>query len=92
MIANPRALLLDEVSPGLSPLAVDGVYASLARLKGAITLVIVEQDLTRAMGFADRLICMAEGVKQLEGPCADLTRAQVTDACFGAHKSGVAHA
>jgi len=97
LIANPRVLLLDEVSLGLSPVAVDGVYQSLARLKGAITLVIVEQDLTRAMGFADRLICMAEGVKELEGPCAGLTRAQVTEAYFGIHKSidtgaGVAHA
>ena len=92
LIANPRVLLLDEVSLGLSPLAVEGVYQSLARLKGAITLVIVEQDLTRAMAFADRLVCMAEGVKELDGPCAGMTRAQVTDAYFGLHKAGATHA
>lgn len=92
LIANPRVLLLDEVSLGLSPVAVEGVYQSLDRLKGAMTLVIVEQDLTRAMGFADRLICMAEGVKELDSPCAGLTRARVTDAYFGIHKAGVAHA
>lgn len=92
LIANPRVLLLDEVSLGLSPVAVDGVYTSLTRIKGAISLVIVEQDLTRAMGFADRLICIAEGVKELDSPCAGLTREQVTDAYFGIHKAGATHA
>jgi branched-chain amino acid transport system ATP-binding protein len=92
LIANPRVLLLDEVSLGLSPMAVEGVYQSLEQLKGQITLILVEQDLTRAMGFAERLICLAEGALELQGPCAGLTRAQVTDAYFGIHKAGVAHA
>jgi len=87
LIANPRVLLLDEVSLGLSPVAVDGVYQSLERLRGQMTLILVEQDLTRAMAFADRLICLAEGVLELEGACGDLTRAQVTDAYFGIHKT-----
>lgn len=86
LIGNPRVLLLDEVSLGLSPVAVDGVYQSLERLRGQMTLIIVEQDLTRAMGFADRLVCLAEGEPKLQGACADLTRAQVTDAYFGIHK------
>lgn len=86
LISNPRILLLDEVSLGLSPVAVDGVYQSLERLKGQMTLILVEQDLTRAMGFADHLVCLAEGVLELQGTCAELTRAQVTDAYFGIHK------
>lgn len=92
LIANPEVLLLDEVSLGLSPVAVDGLYRSLDGLKGRMTLVVVEQDLTRAMGFADRLVCMAEGVLELDGPPSSLTRQAITDAYFGIHKSGVNHA
>jgi branched-chain amino acid transport system ATP-binding protein len=87
LIANPSVLLLDEVSLGLSPVAVEGLYASLTGLKGHVTLLVVEQDLTRAMGFASHLICMAEGVLELEGPPASLTRQQITDAYFGIHKA-----
>ncbi len=86
LIANPRLLVLDEVSLGLSPAAVDGVYQSLARLKGQMTMILVEQDLTRAMGFADRLVCMAEGVLELDGAPGAVTRAQITQAYFGINK------
>lgn len=86
LITNPKVLLLDEVSLGLSPAAVEGVYQSLARLKGQITMIVVEQDLTRAMDFANRLICMAEGVLELDGSPDHLTRAQITAAYFGIHK------
>jgi branched-chain amino acid transport system ATP-binding protein len=87
LIANPSVLLLDEVSLGLSPVAVEGLYGSLAGLKGHVTLVVVEQDLTRAMRFASRLVCMAEGVLELDGTPATLTREQITDAYFGIHKA-----
>lgn len=90
LIANPSVLLLDEVSLGLSPAAVEGVYQSLEGLKGKMTMVIVEQDLTRAMAFASRLICMAEGVLELDGPPSSLTRAQITNAYFGIHKTAEA--
>jgi branched-chain amino acid transport system ATP-binding protein len=98
LIANPDVLLLDEVSLGLSPVAVDGVYQSLETLRGTMTMIVVEQDLTRAMKFAGRVICMAEGVLELDGAPKDLTRAQITDAYFGIHKTadttsgGAAHA
>lgn len=90
LVANPDILLLDEVSLGLSPAAVEGVYASLSTLKGKMTILIVEQDLTRAMSFAERLICMAEGVLELDGAPADLTRDQITNAYFGIHKAAEA--
>ena len=93
LMTNPELLLLDEVSLGLSPLAVDRVYASLATLQpGGVTIVLVEQDLTRALRFADRVICMLEGRIVLQGRAAELTRAEITDAYFGLHaanRSGV---
>jgi branched-chain amino acid transport system ATP-binding protein len=84
LIANPRLLLLDEVSLGLAPQAVEAVYRSLANViaQGA-TIVLVEQDLTRATSVADRVVCMLEGRLVLEGARNELTREQITEAYFG---------
>jgi branched-chain amino acid transport system ATP-binding protein len=84
LMTNPRLLVLDEVSLGLSPMAVDGVYSSLERLGSeGTTVVLVEQDLARAIRFSDRLLCMLEGRVVLEGRADSLTREQVTAAYFG---------
>jgi branched-chain amino acid transport system ATP-binding protein len=83
-MTNPRLLLLDEVSLGLAPIAVDAVYRSLETLiAGGATLVIVEQDLARAMRVAGRVSCMLEGRIVLEGRTRELTREQITEAYFG---------
>jgi branched-chain amino acid transport system ATP-binding protein len=69
---------------GLSPIAVDGVYSSLEGLgREGTTVVLVEQDLGRAIAFSDRLLCMLEGAVVLEGRADALTREQVTEAYFG---------
>jgi branched-chain amino acid transport system ATP-binding protein len=84
LMTNPRLLLLDEVSLGLAPIAVDAVYRSLdGLLSGGATLVLVEQDLARAMRVAGRLCCMLEGRIVLEGRADELTREQITEAYFG---------
>jgi branched-chain amino acid transport system ATP-binding protein len=84
LMTNPRLLLLDEVSLGLAPVAVDAVYDSLTRLLAAgTTVVLVEQDLERGMRIADRVICLLEGRIVLEGAAGALTREQVTAAYFG---------
>ncbi len=59
LMANPRVLLLDEVSLGLSPVAVQGVYDSLQALMATrTTLILVEQDLQRTFEVSDRIVCM----------------------------------
>jgi branched-chain amino acid transport system ATP-binding protein len=84
LMTNPRLLLLDEVSLGLAPRVVDGVYASLASLQEAgTTMLLVEQDLSRALRVATRVFCMLEGRLVLEGAAAELSREQVTEAYFG---------
>jgi branched-chain amino acid transport system ATP-binding protein len=89
LMTNPDLLLLDEVSLGLSPLAVDRVYAALAGVATAgATMVIVEQDLSRALGIASRIICMLEGRIVMEGSTRNLDRAQVTAAYFGLRDAG----
>ena len=87
LMTNPRLLLLDEVSLGLSPLAVDQVYASLGGLMGSgTTIIIVEQDLRRAISVSSRVICMLEGAIALEGASASLDRDAITAAYFGLHR------
>jgi branched-chain amino acid transport system ATP-binding protein len=88
LMTNPRLLLVDEVSLGLSPVAVDAVYSSLDHLThdDGATLVLVEQDLGRAMSVADRVICVLEGRIVLEAPSDGVTRDEVTAAYFGVHR------
>ncbi|MQT15139.1 ABC transporter ATP-binding protein [Segnochrobactrum spirostomi] len=84
LMTNPDVLLLDEVSLGLSPLVVDRVYEQLQGLIATgTTIVLVEQDLNRAMRVADRVLCMLEGAVVLEGAARDLTRDAITEAYFG---------
>jgi branched-chain amino acid transport system ATP-binding protein len=84
LLTNPRLLLLDEVSLGLAPIAVDGVYAALQPLfESDATIVLVEQDLSRALSVATRVVCMLEGRLVLSGAASELSREQVTDAYFG---------
>ena len=90
LMSNPDILLLDEVSLGLAPLVVDQVYASLQRLmQSGATIVLVEQDLSRAMAVADRIICMLEGRIVLQRPAQEVSREEITQAYFGMH--GVPH-
>jgi branched-chain amino acid transport system ATP-binding protein len=88
LMTNPKLLLLDEVSLGLAPIAVEAVYRSLTALmaEGA-TVVLVEQDIGRALGVATRLACMLEGRIILQANAKDLSREQVTEAYFGLQRA-----
>jgi branched-chain amino acid transport system ATP-binding protein len=84
LMSNPRLLLLDEVSLGLAPVVVDAVYKSLANvIEEGATVVLVEQDLTRALRVAGRVICLLEGRIVLEGEAKSLDRDRVVGAYFG---------
>ncbi|RWL86381.1 MAG: ABC transporter ATP-binding protein [Mesorhizobium sp.] len=84
LMSNPDLLLLDEVSLGLSPLVVDRVYASLQGLiSSGTTIVLVEQDLNRALSVSNKVICMLEGRVALAGDSKNVSRDEVTKAYFG---------
>ena len=65
------AIMLDEVSLGLSPAAVELAYEALHKVKEmGLAILVVEQDLTRALKTADELIVMCEGREMLRSkPC-----------------------
>jgi branched-chain amino acid transport system ATP-binding protein len=46
-------------------------------------LLLVEQDLTEALGIADHVLCLLEGRVALTGTPENLTQSQVLDAYFG---------
>ncbi|RWA77200.1 ABC transporter ATP-binding protein [Mesorhizobium sp. M1C.F.Ca.ET.193.01.1.1] len=87
LMSNPELLLLDEVSLGLSPLVVDRVYASLQGLiSSGTTIILVEQDLNRALSVSNKVICMLEGRIALTGDSKNVSREDVTKAYFGLHR------
>jgi branched-chain amino acid transport system ATP-binding protein len=84
LAAGPSLLLLDEISLGLAPVVVEGLYETLAGLRSSgATIVLVEQDLRRAMDACDDVVCLLEGRVALAAPVADVTRDQVVAAYFG---------
>jgi branched-chain amino acid transport system ATP-binding protein len=84
LMANPRLLLLDEVSLGLAPLVVRRIYQTLPEICAAgATVVVVEQDIGQALAAADRVYCLLEGRVALAGRPAELAREQITEAYFG---------
>jgi branched-chain amino acid transport system ATP-binding protein len=84
LMSNPRLLLLDEVSLGLAPVVVDAVYRSLVEvIQEGMTVLLVEQDLTRALRVAGRVICLLEGRVVLQGEAQSLDRDRVVAAYFG---------
>ena len=84
LMTNPELLLCDEISLGLAPIVIRDVYAALPGIRAEGTaLVIVEQDIKRALSLADRVYCLQEGRVTLEGRPSSLTREQIKLAYFG---------
>jgi len=84
LVANPRVLLLDELSLGLAPVVVQRIYAMLPQILGTgLTVLLVEQDVSQALAVASRVHCLLEGRTTLEGEPGDLTPDRVEAAYFG---------
>lgn len=86
LMANPLALLCDELSLGLSPAAVDVVYEALRTIRReGLTTVIVEQDIARALAASDNFACIRHGQIALVGKSAEADRSAISAAYFGTH-------
>jgi branched-chain amino acid transport system ATP-binding protein len=73
LMARPRLLLLDEPSLGLAPVVVDEVFDALARIGAqGVSILLVEQDVERALGLAARGYLLVEGRVAAEGSSAEL--------------------
>jgi branched-chain amino acid transport system ATP-binding protein len=84
LMANPDFIMFDEISLGLAPVIIKDIYASLPTvIAGGTGAIIVEQDITRALAVASRVICLQEGRISLEGRPSELDRATISNAYFG---------
>jgi branched-chain amino acid transport system ATP-binding protein len=73
LMAGPELLLLDEPSLGLAPMLVDQIFDLLARLREHhVTILLVEQNVHRALELADRAYVLVSGKIEREGPAAAL--------------------
>ncbi|MBX9844687.1 MAG: ABC transporter ATP-binding protein [Xanthobacteraceae bacterium] len=71
LMAEPKLLLIDELSLGLMPKMVDLCFDALAALrKDGVTILLVEQNTTRALDFADQVCVMTSGSLAFSGSAA----------------------
>ncbi|OCJ09001.1 ABC transporter ATP-binding protein [Rhizobium sp. AC44/96] len=85
LMSNPEVLLCDELSLGLAPVVIKDIYSAFSKIRAAgAAIVIVEQDIGQALKVADRVYCMMEGRITLSGRPAELDRADIHAAYFGA--------
>ncbi len=84
LVANPRVLLLDELSLGLAPAVVRRIYQTLPELLASgLTVLLVEQDVSQALRVATHIHCLLEGRTTLQGPPGGLTAEEIEGAYFG---------
>jgi len=85
LMSNPELLMLDELSLGLAPVVIKNIYELLPRITGrGLTVILVEQDVTRALASSNRFLCLQEGRVSLEGAPQQHSREAITRAYFGA--------
>lgn len=84
LMSNPDLVLFDELSLGLAPIVIKDIYAELPRITGnGMSAILVEQDVTRALGAASQFLCLAEGRVTLSGKPGEHDRDAISAAYFG---------
>jgi branched-chain amino acid transport system ATP-binding protein len=73
LMAEPRLLILDEPSLGLSPLLVEELFALIARIHAdGVAVLLVEQNVVQSLQLASRAYILAEGHCVMSGRSADI--------------------
>lgn len=75
LMSKPRLAIFDEISLGLAPVMVDRVYEALGKLReSGLTMLVVEQDVERALALADRAYVLERGSFALSGSASEVRR------------------
>lgn len=75
LMSRPRVLLLDEPSMGLSPIMVDKIFEVVKDVSSrGVTVLLVEQNASRALGIADRGYVMESGIVTMNGDAKELLK------------------
>lgn len=73
LMGEPRVLLLDEPSLGLSPLLVEQMFTLIKQInESGLAVILVEQNVIQSLAIANRAYVIAEGTIAMSGPAADL--------------------
>jgi branched-chain amino acid transport system ATP-binding protein len=73
LMAEPRLLILDEPSLGLSPILVEELFALISRVHAeGVTVLLVEQNVVQGLAIATRAYILAEGQCVMSGPAAEI--------------------
>lgn len=73
LMTDPKIVLMDEPSMGLSPLLVKEIFSIIEELhKSGITILLVEQNAKMALAVSDRAYVLETGTISMEGPAAEL--------------------
>jgi branched-chain amino acid transport system ATP-binding protein len=86
LMSQPEFLLLDEISFGLAPLMVKSLFEAIREIHQStgLTVLLVEQNVRKALELADRCYVVESGSVVTEGPAADLLSSkEIRDAYFG---------
>jgi branched-chain amino acid transport system ATP-binding protein len=85
LMAEPRLLMIDEVSLGLMPKVIDQIYAAIAALRAdGIAVLLVEQSTRRALEIADQVCVLESGRPVWRGSAAEARGSQaLIDAYLG---------
>jgi branched-chain amino acid transport system ATP-binding protein len=91
LMADPRLMLIDELSLGLAPIVIDEIFVALKQIRQhGITILFVEQNVNRTLKEADRAYILETGKVTLSGTSAALREnSEMKRAYFGVATAGV---
>ena len=73
LMARPRLLMLDEPTLGIAPVLVQRIFETVAAInRGGVTILLVEQNVRRALALAHRAVALENGRVVLSGPAREL--------------------
>ncbi len=89
LVGEPKVLMLDEPSAGLSPKLVGVVFEKLVEVRATgVTIVLVEQNVKAALAIADRAAVLVEGSTRVVGTARELANDPQVAALYLGHPRG----
>ncbi|NIV11516.1 MAG: ATP-binding cassette domain-containing protein [Aliifodinibius sp.] len=87
LMAEPKVLMFDELSLGLAPVLVLGLFENILKLKETgLTMLLVEQNVQMALAVSDYAYVLAQGKVDIHGPSGELANEKhVREAYLGVH-------
>jgi ABC-type branched-subunit amino acid transport system ATPase component len=78
LATDPSLVVLDEPSAGLSPKAVDEMYVMLTKMqeKMGLSIILIEQNISKAIGFCDRCLLINQGKVEKEFTSKEITEVE----------------